>query len=324
MLHRCQPVGLFFRQQYEMKRHTFHIGIAAAIFGAVIWISVSMSEQYQITVSSPLTIDGIPEGFALCTSVPSRLQLKLRGDGWRLAALMLGPETHLTLPLRRFPIGKRVSLLNEVADHLALRPGVQLVESTPDTLLLELDRLTHKKVPIDVDCSLGFGDGYGQVGTVSVTPESVTIAGAESVLRTVLTWQTERRTFENLRATLETDVPLEQSALYLISVSPRTAHIHVGVEPFAEKVFSGLPVEIRLMPPNREVILIPPRIELVARAGIKQLSSLSAADFHVTADYATILSDTTGAVDPQIAAPPGVQIVRKRPERLTYIIRKPL
>jgi hypothetical protein len=83
-------------------------------------------------------------------------------------------------------------------------------------------------------------------------------------------------------------------------------------------------VEARLVPSNREVILIPPRIELVVRAGIKQLSNLSTNDFHVTADYSVILTDTTGTVEPQIAAPPGVQVVRRRPERLTYIIRKSL
>jgi len=324
MLHRRQPVELLFRRPNMMKRHTVHIALAATLFGAIIWISVSMREQYQISFEIPLTLEGVPEGTAVRTPVPSTIQLKLRGDGWRLSSLLFGPKMQLTIPMNMLPTGKRALLLNEVAEGFALRPGIQLVEVTPDTLLIELDRLSQKRVPVEVSCSLALSDGYGQVGPLTVTPDSVTLRGAESVLRTISSWRTERRTFENLLTPLEADLLLEQSFPYLITVTPRVVHIRASVEPFAEKVFTGLPVETRSVPANREVILVPPRIELVARAGIKQLSTLTVNDFRVSVDYATILADTTGTVDPQITAPAGVQLVHKRPDRLTYIIRKPL
>jgi len=47
-------------------------------------------------------------------------------------------------------------------------------------------------------------------------------------------------------------------------------------------------------------------------------------DFQVSVPYAAILADTTGYVDPVVAAPPGVQVVTKRPEKLQYIVRKRL
>jgi hypothetical protein len=224
-----------------MRHHTFHIALAATIFGAVIWISASMREQYQITVDAPLTIEGIPEGSAVRTPLPSTLQLKLRSDGWRLAALILRPKMRLALPLNMLPTGKRVLLLTEAADRFSLPAGIQLMDITPDTLLIELDRLSRKRVPIAVDCSFEYGDGYGQAGTISVTPESVTVTGAESVLRTISSWRTERYAVENLRTPLDADVPLDRSTPYLIDITPRSAHIHVSVEPFERRFLMVLP-----------------------------------------------------------------------------------
>jgi hypothetical protein len=101
-------------------------------------------------------------------------------------------------------------------------------------------------------------------------------------------------------------------------------HVSINVQPFAEKVLNGIPIEGVGVPSNREIIFIPPKIELVARAGIKQLASLVAADFHARIDYLSILTDTTGMVDPIVTGPPGIQIVSKHPERLQYIVRKRL
>ena len=111
-----------------------------------------------------------------------------------------------------------------------------------------------------------------------------------------------------------------QCSLLLLSLSPE--EVTVRVEPFAEKRLQGLLVEALSVPPNREVILIPPKIEVVVRGGIEQLAALTVGDFRATADYYSILSDTTGMVETEITSPSGVQIVNRKPERLQYIIRK--
>jgi hypothetical protein len=175
-----------------------------------------------------------------------------------------------------------------------------------------------------LDCAASFREGYGQVGPISISPDSIILIGAESVLLTIDSWKTERRLFDNVRAPLDVDIPLAPPAPYAISFSRQSVHVSINVEPFAEKVLNGLAVDVLAVPGNREVILIPPKIEIVVRAGIRQLSSLVAADFRVSAQYARIIADTTGLVDPDISYPAGVQLVSKRPEHLQYIVRKRL
>jgi YbbR domain-containing protein len=307
-----------------VKRTHIHIVIVSAIFGILVWISVSMSEQYQIVVSVPISIDNVPEGQSIHTPVPQALQLKLRGDGWRLASLLLGSDMKMRFPLQSLRSGKKAITFSDVAERIADRPGIQLLDMVPDSVFVELDRTSHKKVAVVLDYTVSFREGYGQVGSTTVTPESVTVTGAETLLRTIDSWSTVRGVFDNLRAPMDTDLPLAPSPIYLVSLSTSSVHLRINVEPFAEKVFSGLPVEVRTPAPNREVILIPPKIEIVARGGIKQLSNTAPSDFHLTVDYAMILADTTGIIDPEISAPPGIQVVSRRPEHLQYVVRRRL
>ncbi|HTY57430.1 MAG TPA: hypothetical protein VMF59_01375 [Bacteroidota bacterium] len=307
-----------------MQRRSIYIVIFSGLFGFLAWVSVTMREDYETTVSSPFILQDIPSGLAVQTPVPRTLQLRFRGEGWRLAGLLLGHTQGVVFPAAALPAGHRPLTFNDFADHIPLAPGVRLLDVKPDSLRIELGPAVRKRVPIVLDCLASFREGYGQVGPTSVEPDSVTLTGAESVLRGIDAWKTERRLFENVRGPLDAEIPLASVSPYEITLSVPAVRIAIAVEPFAEKVIAGLPVQVTAVPASREVILIPPRIELVVRAGIRQLSALSAADFRAATAYESIAADSTGAVDYDVSCPAGVQLVTKRPEHIQYIVRKRL
>ncbi len=307
-----------------MKKRRIHIILTTILIGVFLWLSVSLREQYQITVSAPLSIEEIPEGMAIRTPVPRNIQLRFRGDGWRLAGLLLGSDIKVNIPLSALPQGSRTLTINEIIERLPLSPGVQLVDVKPETVTVWLDRLSQIRVPVVPQITVSSKEGFGQVGPVSVTPESVLVIGAESALAHVTSWKTAPTDFLELNGPVEKAVPLAQSEGPMIQCSPSTVRVAINVQPFAEKVFSGLPVEIRSLPPNRDVIFIPPKMEIVARGGIRQLASLLPVDFQVGVTYERIMLDTTGTIEPDVTGPDGIQIVSRRPEKLQYIVRKRL
>ncbi|MEK9136589.1 MAG: hypothetical protein AAB393_05655, partial [Bacteroidota bacterium] len=118
--------------------------------------------------------------------------------------------------------------------------------------------------------------------------------------------------------------PLADSASHYLTLSPPTVHVHIDVQQYAEKTIAGLPVEARSVPQNKEVILIPPKIDVVVRGGVDQLATLSNDSFHTSVDYNVIVADSTGYTDATIVAPKGVQLVARKPERMQFIIRSRL
>jgi hypothetical protein len=307
-----------------MQRRSIYIVIFSTLFGVLAWISVTMRDDYETTVPSPFVLSEIPAGMAVQTPLPRTIQLRFRGEGWRLAGVLLAHAPRLVFSATMLPSAHRPLTFNDFADRISLPPGVRLVDAKPDSLLIELGPAVRKRVPVILDCLAGFREGYGQVGPTSVAPDSVTLTGAESLLRTIDGWKTERRVFENIRGSLDAEVPLASADPFEIALSVQAVRIAISVEPFAEKIIPGLPVQVNAVPASREVILIPPRIEIVVRAGIRQLSALSAGDFRVVTEYAGIAADSSGVVDTDVSCPAGVQLVTKRPERLQYIVRKRL
>jgi hypothetical protein len=306
-------------------------------------LSVTVGGQFTITLTVPMTIEDVPRGLAIASPVPRTLQLRYRGDGWRLILLQIGALTEIRMPyslLRRTgpsrgpdsssaasgaaPVDLRVMTQNEIAELAPSRPGVVLIGVSPDSTIVALDRYEQRKVAVVPDVLPSFREGYGQVGPTTVAPESVLLGGAAAVIRTIATWPTDRTTFADLRASLEADVPLRAADDIPLSFSTTTVHLSLNVQPFAEKLLGGILVEGVAIPPSREIIFIPPRVDLVARGGIKQLAGISPSDVRVRVSYDALLTDTTGIVDPVVTGPPGIQFVSRRPERLQYVIRKRL
>jgi len=305
-----------------MERRSIYIAIVSTLFGVFAWVSVTMREDYETTITAPFVLQDIPPGMAVATSLPRTLQLRLRGEGWRLAGVLLARAPAVSLSPAALPPHHRVLTFNDFADHIVLPPGVRLLGVTPDSIEVALGTSVRKRVPVVLDCIAGFREGYGQVGPTFVAPDSVTLTGAESVLRTIDAWKTERRIFDNVRGPLDAEVPLASPDPYAITLSVPSVRIAITVEPFAEKVIAGVPVAVTGAPANREVILIPPRIEIVVRAGIRQLSGLAAADFRAATSYADVAADSTGLIDADVVCPAGVQLVTRRPEHLQYIVRR--
>ena len=307
-----------------MSRKRLGIILTASFFGILLWTAVTLRDQYQQTLNVPLTIENIPEGMSIETPVPRFLIIRVRGDGWRLALLSTGTKFELHVPLSSLRPGKHVITLADVAERLGMPTGIQAVDMTPDSIFIGLGHSAERKVPVVFDASVSFRTDYGQVRPTEIQPESVVVRGAESVLRQVDSWKTTRASFENLRGTVDTFVPLEDSRMLNVTVAPPSVRVRIQVEPFAETTFSGLPVDVLSVPPSREVILIPPKIDIVVRGGIKQLQLLELSHVRASLDYSTIEADTTGVVSATVASPPGIQIVRQRPEHLHYIVRKRL
>jgi hypothetical protein len=307
-----------------MTKKRFRLILASIVFGSLVWLSVAMREQYTISVAAPLAVTDIPDGWAIRTSVPPSVQLKFRGEGWRLAGFLLGSPPRLDVAYAASTADVHIVTSGTVADRFAVRTGIEFLGMTPDTLVIGTDRRSTKIIPVVPDLSLSFREGYGQVGTVMVTPESIMVAGARSVVEGITSWKTEPTVFADVKGPIDAQVPLMQNQAAPLTLSTGSIHLTVNVQPFAEKTLTGIPVEVDSVPPPREVILIPPRVELVVRGGIKQLSSITANDFRVAVAFQAIEADTTGAVPYVITGPEEIQIVRRKPDRLQHIVRKRL
>lgn len=307
-----------------MEKNRFPIIIATTLFAVLLWLSVNMSYDYQVVVSIPLVVENLPLNTAIATPFPKSVQVRLRGSGWHSAALMLSADPRCIIDAGALGSHKRSFALSDVLDRVTMPIGIQPVDMKPESVYFSFDSYAQKRVPVLLNAATEFRSGYGQVGETVITPDSVTIGGAVSLLATIRGWPTTRTAITDLKSPVDVELPLADSASNYLRLSPPAVHVKIDVQQFAEKTMAGLPVETRDVPQNKEVILIPPRIDLIVRGGVEQLSTLGNDRFSVSVEYGSIVNDSTGYTDPIVVSPKGVQLVMKKPERMQFIIRKKL
>lgn len=307
-----------------MKTRRLPIIVVTVFFAILVWGSVKLGYQYQTVVSAPIVIEQLPPGKAIRTPLPRVLQLRFRGDGWQLVSLLLGTDLTYPIDARNASVTARTVTVRTVGERLSFPAGLQIMEMTPESLTVELDTYAERTIPVALDARIGFRDGYGRVGDPVITPDTVRVGGAESVLATIDSLPTEPLEPGNINAPIDQELALHSMGPYRFTIVPHTVHVHIDVQAFAERIVPGIAVEILAEPPNRELILIPPRMDIVVRGGIGQLAPLVQSDFRATVSYYDVLSDSSGLIDVHVAVPQGLQIVKKQPERLQYVVRKRL
>jgi YbbR domain-containing protein len=303
-----------------MKNRRYHIVLATTLVAFFLWLSVGLSDRYQVQVSAPLVIQSLPPGKALAMTLPRSVKLTFNDLGWRLAKLLWKPDVQWVVDLNTAS-ENQILTVRDFAEQIGMRLGVQPISVTPESLRFVLDTMISKRVPIVPRYAVTFREGYGSAGNDIMSPESVTVTGAQSLLRTVSTWQTVERRFDETRQPIDVTVPLIDTT-NAFSLTPRHVNLRINVEQFAERTFTELPIEYLSVPTNREVILSSRTMEVVVRGGLEQLSRINKSSFRVVVDYRNVLADTSGIIQPQVELPAGLRIVRRTPERFTYVVRK--
>ncbi|MER3525160.1 MAG: hypothetical protein C4326_14215 [Ignavibacteria bacterium] len=304
-----------------MKVQNMHILLATTLFAGLLWLSVSLSDQYQIHVYAPLVVRGIPAGKAIADPLPQAVRLTFSDYGWRLAKFLWGANVDWVIDLSLLPPHHQVLTLRDFAEQIGARLGVQPTAIVPESVYIRLDDVETKRIPIKPHIDVSCREGFGQVGDAVVQPESVTVSGARRVVRSLQSWRTVYQRFDQVRESVDVFIPIADTTVPVAFTPPRLKLI-VPVQQLAEKTFTHIPLELVSVPSNREVFLSPSYLDIVVRGGIEQLAELQLPAVRAVVDYRAILADTSGTVEPQIIVPSGLRIVRKTPERVQYVLRK--
>lgn len=296
--------------------------IASAIFAIGLWLTVNLGFDHTTVKNVPVVIQNLPDNLSLRTPPPEHIRARLRGEGWKLLGMQLGGETKYIIDLRGQQSSIVVQTQMDLSERMRLPTGIEVLELSPERFTIDLEEKTQKRVPVEPDIQVTFRNGFNRIGPIRVTPDSITITGARSVLAGIDKWKTKPLVLNDIREPVRRTVYLSDTLTTLVTRNQQTVTVHFDVQPIAEKTITGLRIYVEGVPANREVQIIPPRIDLVVRGGINQLAAITDDQFSAHVNYRDILADTSGVVIPHIQGPPDIRIVQQQPDRLQYVIRR--
>lgn len=290
---------------------------------ALFWLFVALNNDYVTMVRMPLRVVNLPMNIALAKPLPETVEVSLSGSGWQLFFMSLGSSRAFELPGNRIHTDRIILTNRYLSESLKLPAGVKALQVYPETLAVEVDVYLQKKVPIRLLLrALTFKPDFGLTGPIVLAPDSVVLTGADKILRGITSWPTAPRSFTDLSLDCSDDVPLADSLPGVIRFRVDAVKVFIPVEQLADASFREVPVDVREAPTHSAVLLQPPSVEVFVRGGVNRLAQLSTTDFSASVEYRALLADSSGAVQPVVALPQGVMLLKTAPEAVRYIIRR--
>lgn len=290
------------------------------VFSIVIWISISLSNDYYQFYEIPLVIENLPEGYSVGSDIPSQVRVEVKATGWKLLGLSLSKDLDYKVNMAKDTGKVSVSLQKAVSDNQWVSSNISILGITPSNIYTHIVEVDSKQVPVVPVLEVSYAEGYGLAAPIRVEPDSVEITGAPKMLAKVDKILTDRIELNDILESTTVTVGVEN--LRWRKIQPGNVTVHFDVQKIVEKKFDNIEIEIKDLPPDRNVVLLPPAVSVTLRGGLKVLGKIKAEEIKAVTYYNTILADTLGFIKPEISIPERTQLISSTPDRIRYIIKK--
>ena len=301
-------------------KNNIHIIIISFLFSVVLWISVSLSNDYYSTFKVPLKLVDFRQGLTSGSKFPRDISVKVKAKGWKLVAAKIGAEPAFTVTVNSDTGNKYINLYNYLSENQWLSSDLEVIDIAPDTLSVSIEKITSKKLKIVPDFDISFRQGYGIASQISVVPDSVLVYGPLSELKKMNSIQTENIKLTDISDKIIRRVDLKN--IQGMTYNENNTLVTIDVQRIVDRSIDDVQVDVKDVPRDREVVLLPNKISINVRGGIDILGRLTNDQFKAYVNYRDVVLDTLGGITPKIEYPENVSIQFIRPEQLRYVIKK--
>jgi len=290
------------------------------IFSLILWGSVTLSEYYVEIITVPIELVDLPKNYSPSYLSNPEITLKVKAKGWELAKLILTGE-HSFYVSAHHRIGKfKVDLRNEIENNLWLTSAFNVLEISPVIFEYEIDKTVTKKVSIKPNVKINFAENYDLVSDIILTPSEVEISGPASILQNVNYVETDSVVFNNVNEKIVYEINLK--SINGVNFSINKCKIEFDVQKIVERAFDDLFVEIRNVPPSKELNLYPSKVSVILRGGINRLGKLTNDSIKVYVDYWDAIRSEENMIEPVVEIPEFTKLLDVKPKKLEFIIKQ--
>jgi hypothetical protein len=285
----------------------------------ILWGSISLSDIYYTNIDVKLTLTNFSKGYTTGSILPDELKIRVKGEGWRLVSINVGPETEFKVSVGDDSGWHHINLYNYLESNRWLLSDVDIINLYPDSLNFYVEKTITKKLPVVSALNLQFKPGYGLATAIILKPDSVVVKGPRSYLKETDEIRTNDIKLFALDSKISAETNLEKISGFEYSTNIIEATL--DVQRIVDKQFENILVDVIDKPAGKEVVLLPNKININVRGGIDILGKLKPEMFHSYVKYKTLADDTSGSVVPELILPKNVSLQFSKPDRLRYVIR---
>jgi YbbR domain-containing protein len=299
----ADPSSNNFEREQAPRRKGLVITLCT-LASAILWFMFSMQETYTQFFVFPTSIQNVPPDQALVGLPPQSIRVQVEGQGVQLLRLYYQPPT-IMLDAASSPIDVSVAVSE-------LTGSVRMESVMPTRIDFALEERIIRTVPIRAAVDIQVESGYREVGLRALSPDSVTVSGARSIIENLTSWETIPVRIMQVNGPTTLLLTLADSLARLVEVDVSEITFDVDIQPFTE---GRRQIDIRVedAPSGQEIVFDPSSTTVTFQVPVNQFDLAQSSDeFYAFIPYDEIRADTVGRVFPLIHLPDSLDIRESR------------
>lgn len=262
--------------------------IVFLFLASVFWMLTKFSKQDVASVGATISYVNIPQGYMLDENTIQDFSFNVNATRFEFLGYVFKKlsikidvgayfnETTKTARVDGAALEKLI--LNQVVDD-----GFVTQLSLPE-LMITLEPLSFKKVPILGQVSISYDVGFDAMGPLQIKPDSVTITGSKQLLDTIVSITTTPIELSDISASFRQVISVESISNATATISPKTVTISQNVSEFSQKILM-VPVTMINQPSQGNFKLLPASIRVAFNVPVDRFNEITLEDFTITCDY---------------------------------------
>lgn len=310
--------------RFSFKRNNVKVFLFFLVSTSILWLFIQFSKNYTRTLETDIVFVNIPEDKVIDPTNDTKLIVTLGGNGFRLIAHSW-TTPKLVFDFKessKINTNEYVFALDKKGDFIKRKLDFKgnVIAFQRDTVILRLNTILDKKVPVRLNVSLKYAAGYGSSEGLEIKPDSITLSGIKEVLDSINYVVTTPLEVDGLKSNWEEKVSIQMDSLQgIVNVSPSQISALVSVSKFTEGS-QNVPVILENVPEKEEVKIFPKEVKIVYRVGLDKYNEISERDFKVVADYKEATENNAFLILKLIKYPEKIHDVRLQEKQIQFVI----
>lgn len=252
----------------------------------VFWLFIKLSKTFTTTNTYHIVYN-LPEGKTSLEIPPANIIATLSGEGWDLISSYVRDREnniYLNLSEESPQTISQTRLRNEIGDKL-MNKAIDVKALSRDFITLDLEDQGQKKVPILLQEAIEYKDSFYKKDSIILSPDSVIVYGAASLLDSIDYWETNLLRENNVSADIQREITLKKPVKHNFKLEEHKTTVAIAVEQYTEnQIF--VPVEIQNASDSLKIF--PESVKINFIVGLSRYNKINKDDFKVVVDFKNV------------------------------------
>ena len=274
---------------YKTFNNFFIFFLISILFSTI----VKLTKVYTKNISYKINLTEIPDNKIIINQSSDSLKLTISSFGFDFIKYYLSNQT-INISSKDILDNSQSYVITKSNNYSQIdnfiNPDFELVSINFDSIFFDYDKLGTKNVPVVLNSSINFSQGFDYFKNFNLMPDSISVIGSKKALNSINFINTKELVLNDIKSSVTQNLELDISNTNNLKYSDKSVKIFIDVEKSTESILN-LPVSIINIPTDININYYPKTIKVSFTVSLDNYQKYSSKDFKIICDFNEISQD---------------------------------